>query len=216
MATKFYKYKERTFKQSKADSLVLSDSLGRNIRYIYKTDTFFYPGCRIGTIEAKIASGEIQIRKYSYITLLVGTNDLSPASIWKFYKREKNAGRSGHNLPFHINNPPPAIVCAYRKLLETIKFFNPNCKIIVCGLLPRPYDNHRNKGHHTEVNKEIAKLCNDCNSIFVRTNTSFLKFGSPCEDLFSDGLHLSTKGNRLLNKIISNNINLLRLQKKLN
>ena len=78
---KFYNYKERTYKQKLADSLVLSDSLGRNIRYIYQTDTFFFPGCTINALANKIASGEIDIRKYKYITLRIGTNDLGPKSV---------------------------------------------------------------------------------------------------------------------------------------
>ena len=206
----FYKYKDRTYKQKFADSLVLSDSLGRNIRYIYRTDTFFFPGCTLNALANKIASGEIDIRKYKYITLIIGTNDLGPKSVWNFYKREKKRGRSGTNLPVHGQTPVPVLLSAYQNLISTIKHYNSTCILISFAILPRPFDHHRNKQHHTDTNRALSILCDKNNLIFVKTYNSYLKFGRPKPDFFSDGLHLSAKGNRQLNRLISNRINVIR------
>lgn len=204
---KFYNYRNRTFKQKYADSLVLSDSLGRNIRYIHRTDTFFFPGCTIGALAHKIRSGEVNIKKYTYITLIIGSNDLGPKSSWKFFKREKKLGHSGFNLPIHSQTPIPVLLSAYQNLVAVIRKYNPKCTLICFAILPRPFDHHRNKQHHTDTNKQLLKLCDKNNLIFVKSWNSYLKFGKPVSELFSDGLHLSVKGNRQLNKLISNTVN---------
>ena len=115
MDSKLYRYRERTLQQKHADSLVLSDSLGRHIRYIYNTDTFFFPGCTINSLAHKITSGEIDITKYRYITLIIGTNDIGPKFIWKFYRRQIKRGKLGRNLPIHSTTAIPVILSAYQK-----------------------------------------------------------------------------------------------------
>ena len=210
MAHRFYKYKERTFKQSKADSLVLADSLGREIRYIYHTDTLFFPGCTINALTHKISSGEVNILKYKYITLLIGTNDLAPKFVWKHYKKHIKEGKTGLNLPIHSPNPIPVIIGAYANLIKVIQSLNPNCILFSLAILPRPYDHHRNKGHHVQVNKQLSTVCTRRNVVFVKTSNAFITFGYPKSELFSDGLHLSKKGNRKLNSLISNNVNRFR------
>lgn len=213
---KFYNYRQRTFKQKYADSLVLSDSLGRNIRYIYRTDTFSFPGCTVTRLADKISTGQLNIDKYKYITLIIGTNDLGPKSIWNFYKKEKKLGRSGLNLPIHHQTPIPVLLNAYQHLIAVIRKRNPTCILITFGILPRPYDHLRNKRHHTDTNRQLSKLCEENKLIFVKTSNSYLKFGIPVSDLFCDGLHLSIKGNRQLNKLISNTINIHRAQRTRN
>lgn len=203
----FYRHRSRTRKHKQSESLILSDSLGRNIRYIGNTDTQFFPGCIINGLAHKINSGEIDISKYSYISLIIGTNDLGPKYIWKFYKKQKILGKTGRNLPHHNQTPIPVILSAYQNLFDTVKKFNPVCAIFCFGILPRPYDHHRNQRHHTDTNRQLLKLCKKNDIIFVITHTSFLKFGSPIEELFADGLHLSIKGNRQLNRLIVNATN---------
>ena len=190
--------------------MILADSLGQNIRYIHNTDTFFFPGCTISALKHKLLSGEIDITKYQYINLIIGTNDLTPKSVWFHFKREIKKGNSGFNLPIHLPTATPVITSAYTDLVLTIRRYNSNAKLIVYGILPRPFDNHRNKAHHTEVNVELNRICKDNNIIFVKTNKPFMRYGIPRPELFSDGLHLSTKGNRHLNRLISNTVNNLR------
>lgn len=212
----FSKYRTRPRKQKQAESLILSDSLGRNIRYIGNTDTLFFPGCIINGLAYKIKSGEVNISKYSYISLIIGTNDLGPKYIWKYYKKQKTLGKSGLNLPFHNQTAIPVILSAYLNLFQTVKRSNPSCTIFCFGILPRPYDHHRNQRHHTDTNHQLRKLCEKNDITFVITHTSFLKFGSPIEELFADGLHLSIKGNRQLNKLIINAINSLKSRQNKN
>ena len=207
MELKTYRYRERTLKQKHADSLVLSDSLGRHIRYIFNTNTFFFPGCTINSLAHKIRTGEIDVTQYKYITLLIGTNDIGPKFIWKFYRKEIKRGNLGKNLPFHTTTPIPVITSAYQNLVHAIKDRNPSCILVSFAILPRPYDHHRNKQNHTDTNKALQNLCEKNNIIFVKTFNSFLKFGYPIEEYFCDGLHLSLKGNRQLNKLISNIVN---------
>ena len=71
------------------DVLILSDSLGRNIRNIYETKLLFFQGCTINALAHNISAGEVDIANYTYIVLLIGTNDLAPKEVWKFYKTEK-------------------------------------------------------------------------------------------------------------------------------
>ena len=111
---RFYKYKHRTTRQRQADSLILADSLGANIRYIHNTDTFFFRGCTINVLKHKLLSGEIDITQYQYISLIIGTNDLTPKSVWFHYKREIKKGNSGFNLPIHIPTATPVITSAYQ------------------------------------------------------------------------------------------------------
>ena len=71
MELKTYRYRERTLKQRHADSLVLSDSLGHHIRYIFNTNRFFFPGCTINSLVCKIRTGKIDV------TLNINTLPLS-------------------------------------------------------------------------------------------------------------------------------------------
>lgn len=189
------------------DSLILSDSLGRNIRTIYKTDLLFYPGCTINALAHKVSTGEININNYNYIVLLIGTNDLAPKDTWKFYKSEKKQGRSGENLPQHITTPIPVISSAYLNLFDSIIQRNDNCNIFALGIPPRPYDNHRNKYHHIEVNKELSRICHLKNITFIKSDSSFLKFGKIIEELFIDGLHFTSDGSERISRLIECTIN---------
>lgn len=198
------------------DALVLTDSLARNVTYIEKTDKLFFPGCTIGALTHKIESGSIQIGKYDYIIVLIGTNDLSSKDIWAFYKSEVRQGRSGSNLPYHSPIAIPVLACLYRKLITTIRAFNPNARLAFLGLLPRPFDHHRNKEHHIQANYILKNLCDELHTSFVQTHRSFMKYGKPIEELFIDGIHPSPKGTVQLREMIINTINGFRSQNKLN
>ena len=168
------------------------------------------PGCTINALTYKISSGEVNIVKYKYITLLIGTNDLAPKFIWKSYKRQIKEGKTGLNLPIHSPNAIPVIIGAYANLIKVIKSLNPNCTLISLAILPRPYDHHRNKGHHVQVNKQLSSLCIREQVVFMKTSNAFISFGYQKSELFLDGLHLSKKGNRKLNSLISNKVNSFR------
>ena len=190
-----------------ADALVLIDSLGKNLPCMYNTDKQSFSGCTIGSLNHKITSGQIYINHYKYIIILIGTNDLAPKDIWSFYKSQRRQGKSGANLPAHNPTAIPVLESLYLQLIATIQQRNHNCYLAFLGLLPRPYDHHRNKDHHVDTNRKLKNICVDKNITFVPTHNSFLKYGLPIEDLFCDGIHLSPKGTIQLHEIISNTIN---------
>lgn len=204
------------YANGQADALFLSDSIGKHVLPIFRTDILFFSGCTIGALNHKISCGEVNISGYNYITILIGTNDLAPKDIWSFYVKEKRLGKSGENLPFHILTPIPLLTCRYQTLISTIKNLNPNCKLGFLGILPRPYDHHRNRIHHVEVNQQLQRICTESEITFMRTHTSFLKFGKPIDDLFADGLHLSHKGSLQLRELVLITINRFRSEDKLN
>ena len=195
---------------NEVDALILSDSLGRNVPYMYNTDKLFFPGCTIGALTNKIETGEVQIVKYNYIIILIGTNDLGPKDVWSFYRSEIRKGRSGRNLPYHNPTAIPVLASLYHKLIATIKGLNPSIRLAFLGLLPRPYDHHRNKQHHVDANYVLKQECDQTNTTFVPTFRSFLKYGKPVDELFIDGLHPSPKGVLQLYEIISYTINCFR------
>ena len=189
------------------DALILSDSLGRNIRNIYKTNTQFFPGCTINALAHKISSGEIDISYYTYIILLIGTNDLAPKDVWKFYKNEKKQGKSGENLPSHNPTPIPVLGSSFLNLFNTIKNHNNYCKIFCVGIPPRPYDNHRNYHHHIDANTELKRISELENVIFIKSYTSFIKYGKIIQTLFVDGLHFTAQGSEKISRLIEGAIN---------
>ena len=189
------------------DAVILSDSLGRNFRRIYKTDLYFYPGCTINALDHKISSGEVFISNYKYIVVLIGTNDLAPKEIWKFYKAEKRQGRTGENLPIHTTTPISELSSSFLNLFDTIRNHNNTCQILAVGIPPRPYDNHRNMLHHIDANNELSNICEQKNIIFLKSYILFIKYGNILEDLFADGLHLTSKGSEKLSRLIEGAIN---------
>ena len=195
---------------NEADALLLSDSLGRNVPYMYKTDKLFFPGCTIGALTHKIENGEIQVARYKYIIILIGTNDLGPKDVWSFYRSEVRKGRSGTNLPYHIPTAIPVLASLFQKLITTIKVLNPNIYLAFLGILPRPYDHHRNKQHHVDANYILKQTCDQTNTTFVPTHRSFIKYGKPIDELFIDGLHPSQKGVLQLHEIITYTVSCFR------
>ena len=189
------------------DALILSDSLGRNIRNIFKTNKLFFPGCTVDSLTNKIATGEIDIRNYRYIILLIGTNDLAPKEVWKFYKKERKNGNSGENLPAHDTTPIPVLGSSFLNLFNSIKYHNNSCMIFSIAIPPRPYDNHRNYQHHIDANIELKRLCLLNNIIFVKSYTLFVKYGKIIENLFIDGLHFTAEGSEKISRLIESTVN---------
>ena len=186
---------------------ILSDSLGRNIRNIYKTKLLFFPGCTINALAHQISAGEIDITNYIYIVLLIGTNDLAPKEVWKFYKTEKKKGKSGENLPPHTTTPIPVLSSSFTNLFDTIKNHNNLCKVFSIGLPPRYYDNHRNYHHHIDTNIELKRICELKSIIFIQSYGLFIKYGKIIENLFADGLHFTAQGSEKMSRLIECKVN---------
>ena len=175
---------------------------------------------RVAPLEPLITKYPAAKSIYNWIQIYPHTNrylnDLAPKDVWSFYVKEKKLGRSGENLPFHVLTPIPLLTCRYQTLISTIKRLNTNCKLGFLGILPRPYDHHRNKIHHVEANRQLQTICMESEISFIRTHTSFLKFGKTIDNLFIDGLHLNYNGSLQLRKLIFTTINRFRSEDKLN
>ena len=63
-----------TFFQEK-NTLIVSDSLGRDLCHIYKADIISRPGCNIQALQRTL--NQINLAKYSGLIIIIGTNDLS-------------------------------------------------------------------------------------------------------------------------------------------
>ena len=176
------------------DGIILTDSLGKNFRHLSRAVAVAVPGATISSLSTKLQT--LKLSSYKVILILVGTNDLTPKSVWVWYKMKLRKGQSTvKNLPRHPKTPPEAIKSEYRNLLEGIRQENPNIFILVSAILPRPFDFPENKNYLYEVNRELESLCLEFNACY------FLKSFKPIPrptHFAEDGLHLSQQGSLAL------------------
>ena len=88
------------FERKKA--VVLCDSLGRNLRHIYKTDVQSYPGCTIDKLIDIVLAKKKELEKYQVIALIIGTNNISSVDIWKLFKQKQKIEKHDR---FEVNLP---------------------------------------------------------------------------------------------------------------
>ena len=182
------------------EGIFITDSIGKNFRHLTRALSLSIPGATISKIKERIPN--IPLEKYKVVLLLVGTNDLTPKSLWQWYKKTKleNKGKE-ITLPHHTTTPVDRIVEHYKLLLEVVKMKNPHIFIMASAILPRPFDFKQNKNYLIEVNKALEKLCKELNVYFVYSYKPLMKYGSPKENYFDcDGLHLSQDGSKVMQR----------------
>ena len=182
------------------EGIFITDSIGQNFRHLSRALPLSIPGATISNITEKISN--LPLEKYRVILLLVGTNYLTPKSLWQWYKRFKieNKGKE-IILPHHTTTPVEGIVEHYKQLLKVIKTKNPNIFIMVSEILPRPFDFKQNKEYLNEVNIAIERVCKESNVYFIYSHKPLMKYGSLKENYFDwDGLHLSEEGSKVMQR----------------
>ena len=189
-----------------AEAVILADSLAKHLNYVTRTNVHYYSGCSIDKLTSIVQnqSNHLELDKYKCITVLIGTNNLTPKWVWSDYIKQKRQFGDEVKLAEHTTTPSHIIIDLFHHLLTTIRSKNATCSIIVCAIPPRPFDHSINKVYLTSVNKELEKLCNRFDHCsFIKLYKSFTHQGAPILKLYEDGLHLSADGNILLKRILN-------------
>lgn len=189
-------------------AVIVADSLCQNLRYLKKADVYSFSGCRIKNLIHKIKFNMIDISNYKVVLINIGTNDLiTDKSIWFAYSTQvkKNVPIEDIVLPPHQPSKINIVVSHYKELLDVVRDKNTKAKIIVTGILPRPYDFSVNRQYLMNINAALEDMVSSYrNSYFHRTQCCFIKSKVPKPECFLfDGLHLSPAGTKLLRDIFS-------------
>ena len=187
----------------KIESIVLIDSLGKHLNYITRTKVKYFCGKKIQDLTQSVSSKDTIIDKYKCITLLIGTNNLTPKWVWDEYIAQKKRKVQKTVLPEHPTTPIPTIINLFDQLLRAIRAKNPDCTIIICSIPPRPFDHEVNKQYLVRVNAALYDFCKQHNCTFIKLYKQFTKEGNPDEKYFDDGLHFSPKGYTVLTRILN-------------
>lgn len=179
--------------------LILTDSIGTDLRYIFKADIVAKRGCTIQGLTDYINGTDIST--YTCMIISIGTNDLSNKKIWFEFRKHRNDPK--YTLKPHPTTDIDILKTKYTSLINLVKNKNPDIKLELSPIIPRPFDYDINLGYLKSVNNMIKALCTTKQCQHDRTLiTSFLKAGKPEEKLFDrDGLHLSSYGNDKLIRI---------------
>lgn len=175
-------------------ALILSDSIGQNIgAKVVKTDVEAYGGCTIKKLRQKLENQEIPISEFECIALIIGTCDISGKELWKQYKRTGI-------LPPHVPKPIGEIAIEYRLLINTVRKLNYKATVVLCSIIPRPYDHKENRQYLKDLNKNIELIAkSNTNCQYLNISKKFLKCGEIINELFDkDAIHPSPAGNRIL------------------
>ena len=187
-----------TFQEKKC--LILMDSLGVNLKHVYKADIIAKRGCSIEGLTSYM--NEININQYTCVIIIIGTNDLTDRKVWNDFK--KNKWNSKYKLKPHSTTDIEILKVRYTSLTDLIKSKNPDINIELSPIIPRLFDYNVNLAYLKSVNNMIKEFSRIHNYYHDRTLiTSFLKFGKPDEKLYhNDGLHLSPQGTDKLSTIL--------------
>lgn len=181
------------------EAVILSDSIGQNIgAKVIKTDCEVFPGCKINKLAEKLSDRGINISGYKCITIIIGTCDISSKHVWK---RQLETGI----LPTHTPKPIEEISKNYRSLLNIIRNQNLTATIIVCSIIPRPFDHTENRQYLKNLNNQLDLLTKSYPKCrYLNISKKFLHFGEIIDTLFdNDRIHLSPTGNRVLTDILN-------------
>ena len=133
--------------------LILMDSMGTDVRHLYRADIIAKKGCTIERLERKIQA--IDIGKYKCIIIVIGTNDLSHKNVWFEYQRKKNT--LNYKLEPHPTTDVDILKDRYKSLLNSIKSRNPSIMIELSPIIPRLFDYDINLSYLKSVNNMIKR-----------------------------------------------------------
>ena len=177
--------------EASSDDLVLvTDSLGRDMECLHAT-TKAFPGATLESMLDEVPN--LQLERFQYILLLVGTNDLTAKSIWLWYKSRVRKNIKVNHLPMHSKTPVHRIVNDYKVLIRAIKAKNRLIKIMVSAILPRRFDYFINRGYLKNINKALKAMCRRYRRCeFIPGYKPFVRNRKLRKDFYRwDGLHLN-------------------------
>lgn len=157
---------------------IVSDSIAKYVFGIEGVLLQAFRGDTIGRISSRIKSGEVKLNGFDYVIFHVGTNDI------------------GRKSPFD------SIISDYGNLIGICRQANPNIKIIMSAILPRPIDHDVTDNIIRRVNGYLnSNMSKPMNFRFIKTFRPFMFGGRVKRELFAKndgGLHLNSEGtNRL-------------------
>ena len=180
-------------------AIILSDLIGQHLgAKIIKTESESFSGCTVNRLTKKIQEHEMWITDYKSIALLIGTCDISGKDTWNQFKR---TGK----LPPHSPKPIPQIIANYTNLLTVLTHYNPTATVVICSILPRPYDYVENRIYLKSLNLDLQTLSkSNANFRYLNIAKHFIHCGMVVDDLYlQDKLHLSPKGNVILVNVLN-------------
>ena len=199
MASNIEQFTLRGTQYVPVEAIILSDSIGQHIESkVIKTDCEAFPGCTIKNLTRKLRDNEVMIKDFKCITLIIGTCDISNSQVWKTCL---NTG----TLPPHIPKSIDEIILNYRSLLNVIQHLNPQATIVICSIIPRPFDHVENRQYLKNLNNQLNLLSQSFPKCkYLNISKKFLKSGEIIDSYFiKDKIHLSPAGNRLLTDMLN-------------
>ena len=187
-------------------AIVLTDSLGKNIRYINTANIKSKGGCTIDRLTQDIRY--LSLNNYDCVALLIGTCDISPKFVWDDYIKQRRQGIKHPILPEHSCITVDLFLHKYNNLISAIEQQNPTIGIVILSILPRKFHFSVNLTRITDINKALKKFCSGIhNCKFVKAYQKFTFEGKLKENLFQeDGIHLSFDGNHILKEILASEV----------
>lgn len=163
------------------EAVVLCDSLLKNMNGLRRTIVQSVPGATIERLTSDIVRGIIDVSPFKLVAVLAGTNNLE--------------------------SDPPPIICERMSVLhDTIRSHNPECKILISGLLHRARDEDNDikwtvRGEprlskaRDETNTLLEAMVSEKQATFLKTwKTLMNKTVLNCGLYANDGLHLTDHG----------------------
>ena len=157
----------------RSTTLLLSDSIMRNIGFLPNTDVVVYPGRRIEFFDSLLRAKADKLGQYKLVVVHAGTNDIQRQS-----KQQ--------------------ILDSYDRVIRTFKAIHTQGQLAISCILPRPRDEHWSGEKVKHINKYLIAHCRENGVLCFRTFSPFLSRNRARRDLFRDGLHLNEQGDVLL------------------
>lgn len=180
-------------KTAELDQIVF---LGDSLTDGYSLDTFFesdlklynrgIAGDKTDGVIARLKSNVLEI-KPSIIVILIGINDI------------------------HSDRSLDEIEKNYRKILNMIEDYLPNCEVFIESLYPTNTSIYSNSSDYWDeiisFNDTLKTIAADYNYIYIDVYSSLLYDNELNRDYSFDGLHLNAQGYSIVSEIISSHIN---------
>ena len=148
-------------------NLLLTDSIAKYVA-IEGLETLPYRGTTIREMKDRVREND-KIKEYKNIIIHVGTND--------------------------IGNKSYVIMSDFMGLVEVVAAKNPEAKIILSAIIPRPVDQRSTNRKVIEINREITNYAKERGIQYTRTDKLFREgYRTKYEYYAQDGLHLNFQG----------------------
>ena len=165
---------------------LIGDSIITFLQDFLYTSVQAIPGVYANHLLELFQTDKLKVRNFKAILILAGTNDLSASS-------------------------PKNIEDIFVNIITYLREVNPEAKIAIGGILPRPCDRllPTKLKAREETNALLAALCKRINIHYIKTELA-LKDKAPISVIYeSDRLHLTPEGTKYLSSYLGGRISSL-------